>query len=140
GQLRPGEDLATKAREARVADLILVLFSRKSLPPRWRREQWEDAFINEPKEENVRIAFARCDDCVPPRVLAPMFDLSGQSLKALRQVKRWVRGALPGAGLAVPELDLLGIAIADRSGRETVESAAIALEFVDAFRQDFDGV
>jgi hypothetical protein len=39
GEMREGEDLASKAREGRMADAILVLFSRASLPPRWPRSR-----------------------------------------------------------------------------------------------------
>jgi hypothetical protein len=71
GALRPGQDLAEKAREARVADIVLVLFSHNSLPARWPRSQWEDALVREPAEEGVRIGFVKCDDCKPPQVLKP---------------------------------------------------------------------
>jgi len=56
GEIRPGEDLVQKAREARMADLILVLFSRHSLPSPWPRYKWEAALQTEPLAENVRIA------------------------------------------------------------------------------------
>ena len=39
GQLAEGADLAEKAREARMADIVLVLFSRNSLASRWPRTQ-----------------------------------------------------------------------------------------------------
>jgi hypothetical protein len=38
------------------------------------------------------------------------------------------------------DLEILGIALADRAGCETVESAALAREFAEAFREDFDAV
>ncbi|HYW47636.1 MAG TPA: toll/interleukin-1 receptor domain-containing protein [Bryobacteraceae bacterium] len=135
GELRRGEDLAAKAREGRMADIVLVLFSRHSLRRPWPRSEWEDALLKEPAEEGVRIGFVKCDDCVPPRVLAPQFELNG-----LRQLKRWIRGSGPLAGPFRPDLEALGIAIADRPGTETVASAALAGEFVNAFRDDFDEV
>jgi hypothetical protein len=138
GELRPGEDLASKARDARTADAILVLFSRESLPPRWPRAQWEAPLVTEPAEARVRIAFVRCDDCVPPKVLAPMFDV-----RKLREIKRWVRGArlvdAPAPEFAV-DAEVLALDIADRPGVETVESAALAAEFALAFAPDFDAV
>jgi hypothetical protein len=142
GEIRPGEDLASKAREARAADIVLVLFSRHSLPPRWPRAEWEEPLVNEPREEGVRIAFVRCDDCVPPRVLAPMFDLSAAPSKGLRQIKRWVRSGQADLHPPAhnPALEVLGLAIADRPGVETVEDSAEALEFSRAFREDFDAV
>jgi hypothetical protein len=138
GQMPEGTDLAEKAREARMADIVLVLFSRDSLPPRWPRAQWEDALVKEPAAEGVRIAFLKCDDCIPPRVLAPMFDAA-----RLRDVKRWVRGSEavePPAAEFSADLEVLGIAIADRPGTETVPAIALAREFARAFSADFDAV
>src|SRR5674476_357502 len=108
GQLAEGADLAEKAREARMADIVLVLFSRNSLASRWPRAQWEDALVKEPAAEGVRIAFLKCDDCIPPRVLTPMFDAA-----RLRDVKRWVRGSEAGEPPAAEfsaGLEVLGIA------------------------------
>ena len=138
GQMAAGADLAEKAREARMADIVLVLFSRNSLPSRWPRAQWEDALLKEPAAEGVRIAFLKCDDCIPPRVLTPMFDAA-----RLRDVKRWVRGSEAGQPPAAEfsaDLEVLGIAIADRPGTETVRSIALAREFAAGFGGDFDAV
>jgi len=144
GELRPGEDLAGKAREARMADVALVFFSRASLPPRWVRAQWEDALVKEPAAEGVRIGFVTCDDCAGPRVLAPRFD--GRTVEGWRELKRWIRNPeyVPRASTA-PEgqradLGILGIALADRPGAETVAEASLAFEFASAFRDDFDEV
>jgi len=148
GEMQPGEDLAEKAREARAADLVLILFSHHSLPRPWLRREWEDALVREPAEEGTRIGFARIDDCVPPRVLAPQFNLSGLAPKGLRELKRWIRqraaaynppGATHYAG-DLADLDTLGIALADRPGCETAASRALAFEFVGAYREDFDEV
>lgn len=141
GALAPGQDLAAKAREARVADDVVLLFSRQSLPSRWPRAAWEDALVNEPAAEGVRMAFARLDDCIPPAVLKPRFELAGLPRKGLRALKRWVRRAKdatavePGA-----DLEVLGIALADRAGVETVGSLDLAREFGRAFGPDFDAV
>jgi len=138
GEMRPGEDLASKARDARTADTVLVLFSRASLPVRWRREEWQGPLVTEPAAEGVRIAFVRCDDCAPPKVLAPMFET-----RRLREIKRWFRGAplppVPRPEFAV-DLEVLALDLADRAAIETVHSAALAAEFVSVFRGDFDGV
>ena len=138
GEMRDGDDLASKAREARTADAILVFFSRSSLPPRWPRAQWEPPLVTEPEAEGVRIAFVRCDDCVPPRVLTPMFEA-----KRPRDIKRWFRRAPEPKPLS-PEFavdaEVLALDIADRTGMETVHSAALAAEFAAAFRGDFDAV
>lgn len=138
GALTPGGDLANKAREGRMADLVLVFFSRNSLPSRWPRAQWEDALVNEPAAENVGIAFVRCDDCNPPRVLAPMFEINRP-----REIKRWARGAGPGeppSPANSADLEVLGIAVADRPGKETTPHYALADEFARVFRPDFDAV
>ena len=138
GEIEPGEDLAEKARQALGSDMALLLFSRDSLPSRWPRAQWEGALVNEPAEAGVRIAFVRCDDCVPPRVLAPMFEAN-----ALRVIKRWARGHMPaplGESAHDGDLEVLGIAIADRPGADTAADEAAARRFVHAFRHDFDAV
>jgi hypothetical protein len=138
GQLPPGGDLAEKAREGRMADLILVFFSRESMPSRWPRAQWEDALVKEPAAEGVRVAFVRCDDCVPPRVLTPLFEAG-----RVREIKRWVRRSAPGEPPApefAGDVEVLGIAIADRPGVETVPAIAVASEFARVFRGDFDDV
>lgn len=148
GQLREGEDLAMKARDGRTADIVLVLFSRSSLPPRWARAQWEDAFIHEPAAEQVRIGFVKWDDCNAPKVLAPMFVCEAPALRGLRRMKRWVRDReasfqpppIPGAVPDESELEITGIAVADRPGSEYVQSVALAYEFVRAYRGDFDEV
>ena len=151
GRISPGGDLAAKAREGRMADIVVVLFSRDSMPSRWPRAQWEDPLVTEPAAEGVRIAFVRCDDCVPPRVLSPMFDYDGLNVRGLRKLKRWVRDRAATyrppevdrvsdiAGLEA-DLEILGIAIADRPGMEIIESAAVAFEFARAYAEDFDEV
>lgn len=143
GAMPSGADLAAKAREARMADLAILLFSRNSLPPRWPRAQWEDALVNEPAAEGVRIAFARLDDCVPPAVLKPRFELAGLATHGLRALKRWVRNpelpAQPAAAYGA-DLEVLGIALADRTGAETVTDAETAREFARFFHHDFDAV
>jgi hypothetical protein len=138
GEMRPGEDLASKACEARMADTVLVLFSRESLPPRWPRSAWEAPLVTEPEEEGVRIAFVRCDDCAPPKVLTPMFDV-----RKLRDIKRWFRrspAVAPAASEFAVDAEVLALDIADRPGVETVDNAAFAAEFARAFSPDFDAV
>jgi hypothetical protein len=138
GEMLPGEDLAEKARQAQGSDMALVLFSRASLPSRWPRAQWEDALVNEPAAEGLRIAFVKCDDCVPPRVLVPLFEAS-----AFRAIKRWVRGHMPPAYSGAPrdpDLEVLGIAIADRPGTESVAADSIAEQFIHAYQHDFDAI
>jgi len=141
GEIAPQQTLADKAREARMAEIVLVLFSRDSLPPRWPRTEWEDALVNEPATEHVRIGFARLDDCSAPRVLRPAFDLAGLAVRGLRDLKRWVRDPEAPPSSAVPaDLEVLGIALADRAGIETVDCSATAAGFIAAFRPDFDAV
>ncbi len=143
GVMQPGEDLASKARDARAADMVLVLFSRHSVPVRWPRPAWEDALIHEPAAEGVRIAFARCDDCRPPQVLQPRFELGGASRQGMRGLKRWVRGhygTQESSQEHGPELESLGVAIADCPGAAQAASPELAVKFVQAFREDYDEV
>jgi hypothetical protein len=138
GEMREGENLAIKAREARMADAILVLFSRESLPSRWARAVWEAPLVTEPAEEDVRIAFVRCDDCVPPKVLTPMFEA-----RRMREIKRWFRRS-PAVDPAAPEYavdaEVLALDIADRPGVERVDNPALVAEFARVFAHDFDGI
>lgn len=139
GCMPAGADLAEKAREARTAEVVLVFFSRASLPSRWPRSQWEDALVNEPAREGVRIAFLKCDDCNPPKVLENQFDLSTRRLDGLRGLKRWIRG---GSGLYTPpghEVELIAMAVADRPGMDTVDSIELAEDSMRACAEDFDG-
>ena len=138
GEMPGGSDLAEKTREARTAEIVLVFFSRNSLPPRWPRAQWEDALVNEPAAENVRIAFLKCDDCLPPKVLPNQFDLSTRRLDGWRALKRWIRA---GPGSYTPprsEVELIAMAVADRPGMEMVDSLALAEETLHACAADFD--
>ena len=132
--MHPGEDLAGKARDARMADIVVVLFSRESMPSRWPRAQWEDALVAEPAADCIRIAFVKCDDCVPPKVLAPQF-----TARQFRELKRWIRGHEPVPSRPPADLEVLGIAVADRPGIEFAESAELAAAFAREFRHDFDG-
>ncbi len=138
GEMPHGGDLAAKAREARTAEVVLVFFSRSSLPSRWPRSQWEDPLVNEPEAEGVRIAFLKCDDCSPPRVLRNQFDLTGRRLDGLRALKRWIRGA-PGSYLPPgPDVEVLTLAVADRPGMEIVDSIALAEDAARTCAADFD--
>jgi len=147
GAIGAGEDILSKAREARTADIIIVLFSRESmaLSPSWSRSQWEGPLVTEPAAEGVRIAFLRAGECAPPKVLAPQF-----GRRQLRELKRWVRGHSDWqAGSSrlreadpdiLGDLEVLGLSLADRPGCETIESAELARDFARAFQQDFDAV
>jgi hypothetical protein len=71
-------------------------------------------------------------------VLAPLFEGN-----RVRDIKRWVRGSAPAEAPApehVPDLEVLGIAVADRAGSETTPTFALADEFARVFRPDFDAV
>jgi hypothetical protein len=148
GEIRPNEDLLSKAREAQTADVILVLFSHHCALPPGTRSQWEPALVEEPKDRGVRIGFVQCDDWVPPRTLLHRFDCRGPAPTGLRELKRWIRGRAAttlfaeGVGFtgAPSDLDDLGGAVADRPGTGSTGSAALAYAFVRAFAGDFDEV
>ncbi len=137
GAIGPGEDLADKARQGRMADVVVVVFSRHSLPPHWPRAQWEGPLIIEPAQEGVRIAFLNCGGCNPPRVLTPRFPA-----QQLRNLKRWIRSRAAARETLDPQprLEPLAAALADRAGVEVVADADLAFEFARACRDDFDEV
>ncbi len=139
GQMPDGGDLAEKAREARMADIVIVLFSREFACPRaGRARSGKTRWSRNPRSEGVRIAFLKCDDCIPPRVLTPMFEAT-----RLRDVKRWVRGArarrAAGAEYSA-DLEVLGIAHRRPSRRGDRGAFALAREFARVFGGDFDAV
>jgi hypothetical protein len=133
GRIGDGEDLVSKARDARTAEIAIVLFSRRSWSGRRPRAEWEGAFLAEPAAEGVRIAFLRADDCVTPKVLVPQFTAT-----QFRELKRWIRGHAPEWRRPGADLEVLGIAVADRPGTELADSADLAAAFAREFRQDFD--
>jgi hypothetical protein len=147
-EIRPNEDLLSKAREAQTADVILILFSRNCALPAGTRSQWEPALVEEPKAQGVSIGFVQCDDWAPPRTLQHQFDCRGLAPNGLRKLKRWVRGRTatrlfaegPGFSGGPLELDDLGIAVADRPGVASAGSAALAYAFVRSYAEDFDEV
>ena len=158
GELGPGDNLASKARDGRAADVVLVLFSPHSLPRPWPRAQWESALVTEPAAEGVRIAFVKCADCAPPAVLKPVFDFGTQPLQSLRALKRWMRTrtatyqppapdtsadqppALTPAPDFAAEVEELANAIADWPGVASAATPAVAFAFIHAFREDFDEI
>ena len=148
GEIQPNEDLLSKARDARTADVVLILFSHHCALPPGSRSQWEPVLVEEPKAEGVRIGFVQCDDWVPPRTLLPRFDCRGLAPSGFRGLKRWVRGRAAatlfadGVGFtgAPSELDDLGIAVADQPGAGSTGSVALAYAFVRAYARDFDEV
>ena len=135
GEMRPGEDLVAKARDARMADIVIVMFSRDSWRTRTPRAEWEGSFVTEPAAEGVRIGFLNCDDSQPPKILAPQF-----TAKQFREVKRWIRGHEFAPSRPSADLEVLGIAVADRPGMEFADSAELATAFAREFRHDFDDV
>jgi len=138
GEVRAGDDVCDKVRDARTSDTLVVLFTQALLPRPWSRQRWEGPLISEPAREDVRIAFAVCDACEPPPVLKPRFDL--RDADGLRRLKRWIRGAVWRSGECGQALEEIARAIADRAGCATVAAAAAADDFVEIFQADFDSI
>ncbi len=67
GLIEAGGSLIQEARDGRMADSIVVILSPDSVPRKWVRDEWEEAFITGPAEENVKIAFLlRAESQFPP--------------------------------------------------------------------------
>ena len=55
GQIREHQDLIAKAEEGLCADVLLLLLSPSSSPPRWIRERWEPVLFDQAKQERVEV-------------------------------------------------------------------------------------
>jgi hypothetical protein len=60
--------------------------------------------------------------------------------RQFRELKRWIRGHEPVPSRPAADLEVLGIAVADRPGMEFAESAELAAAFAREFRHDFDAI
>lgn len=132
GEMEPGGDLVAKAREARMADIVVVVLSPDSVPAKWVRADWEEAFLSGPANEGVRIAFLQRGGCRFPEILRrEAFFQDG------RGVKRWIRNGERSGGSHPAHLEPLVAALADQPG---VYESDLASDFVDHCSGDFDAV
>jgi hypothetical protein len=157
GAMGPGETIVAKAREGLMADVLLLLFSPASVPPRWNRAEWEPAFCEEPKARGIPVAGVRHGPCKFPK-LDQTFDLA-IPLRGMREIKRWLiglaervridrmpprRAVLAGRDA---ELEDLRRAVADSPGNAVLFSAepgagktALAMEFAHRCGEEFEDV
>ncbi len=132
GAIGAGEDLIGKARDGRMADVVAVVLSPDSVPSKWVRREWEEAFLAGPAEEGVRIGFLLRSECRFPEVLRRHAFFTHP-----RGLKRWLRTETRLRTATPPELERLVVELADRPG---IATSALANEFVEHCAADFDAV
>lgn len=133
-------------------DLALVILSPHSVTP-WKRERWEAALVDAPREFGTQIVFLLAGECKFPDLLRRkiFFDSSRASAAGLRAFKRWLleqsSGAAekpvhlplePAAPLAPESLERLFVALADRPGVADLAREE-ALGFAREAGRDFEG-
>jgi hypothetical protein len=134
-------------------DLALAILSPHSVAP-WKRERWEAALVDAPREFGTQIVFLLADECKFPDLLRrrTFFDCSRGRAAGLRAFKRWLLEQSSGIGerpvqlppepvapLAPDTLERLLIALADRPGVAELASQE-ALGFAHEASRDFEGV
>ena len=135
----PGHDLIDTAETGRAADVLVVLISPSSNPPRWPREKWEPVFA---EAGTTPIAIFLLEECTFPDLLRRglnFFDATKDRLASMRRLKRWLGGIQFGTCPAMtfsPDLEALYQAVADRPGTLTVRGE-LAKRFVHQSARDF---
>ncbi|MGI8991100.1 MAG: toll/interleukin-1 receptor domain-containing protein [Bryobacteraceae bacterium] len=124
--------LIEKARDGRMADIVVVILSPDSVPRKWARKEWEEAFIEGPAEENVKIAFLLRAECPFPPILRRQAFFEDR-----RALKRWIRTGERLAPGVPADLESLAASLADRPG---IATGKLANEFVAHCSGDFDAV
>ncbi len=143
--IKPGHDLISAAELGQSADILVLLLSPASNPPRWFRERWEPLLLRRDADADTRIAIVLLEECAFPPLLRRglrFFDATTDRLAALRQFKRWLRGIQSGTypGMAFsPDMEILYRALADQPGVFTA-TGAIADRFAHEAAQDFEAV
>ncbi len=145
GALRGGEDLVSACERGVSADVLLLLISPASNPARWVREQWESILFAQAAEAGTRVAVVLLEECVFPALLrrkVKFFDATGDRIRALREIKRWVRGVRLGTEPGMDfssELEPLYRELADQTGSRAATGAEASRFAVEAAR-DFEAV
>jgi len=161
GEAAPGGDLIAKVEEGLAADVVLVLLSPASVPPRWPLERWQSVFWEQAAEVGTAVATLLCEDCKFPALLKRnnFFDLRQNRIDGFRATRRWLMKLWPAAQQApfVParlpsftgrdaELEALCTLLGDAPGMVAVNApagygkTALALEFARRCRDDFAAV
>jgi hypothetical protein len=151
-RIEPGQDLIARVNDGRMADVVLVLLSPDAVPPRWKLEEWQDAFWHKPEEEGVALAAVLVRGCRFPELLRRknFFELGPQRLEVFRAIKRWVIGLgapepgfFPAAPMLAPpdtEIEILATALADRPGLAVTPDSTTALAFAARHGGEFEAV
>ncbi|HVN03536.1 MAG TPA: TIR domain-containing protein [Bryobacteraceae bacterium] len=159
GEIQSGEDLIAKVAEGLSADVVLVLLSPDSVPPRWVLDRWKSVFWEQPAELGTALATLLCRDAKFPDLLrrSHFFDLRRDRLPAFRAIKRWLMSLAPlaqhppfsparQAAFTAREVQLetLCTLLADAPGIAALAGppgsgkTALALEFARRRRDEFD--
>jgi len=148
--IRPGHDLISTVETGHAADVVVMLLSPASNPPRWPREKWEPTLFANAVETNTRIAVFLIEECTFPGLLrrgsnffnATTSDATTARLTAFRQLKRWLWGVQSGTSPAMtysPDLETLYRDLTDRPGTLT-SSGDTARRFAHQAARDFAAV
>jgi hypothetical protein len=146
GQIGDNEDLIAKAEEGLCADVLLLLLSPSSSPPRWVRERWEPVLFDRAKREKVEVVTMLLGECSFPPLLRRrnFIDASTNRLNAWRLLKRWFglrqreSGGTPSREFS-GDLEDLYVTLADRAGTMHVNGAAAA-RFAQEAGEEFEAV
>jgi hypothetical protein len=143
--IKPGRDLISAARLGHSADVLVLLLSPASNPPRWPREVWEPILLRPASETGTHIAVFLLEECAFPPLLRRglrFFDATRGHLPSMRELKRWVRGIQSGAHARMafsPDLEILYRVLADKPGTYTA-AGEMAERFAHEAAQDFEAV
>lgn len=146
GQIGENQDLIAKAEEGLCADVLLLLLSPSSSPPRWVRERWEPVLFDRAKREKVEVVTLLLRECSFPPLLRRrnFIDASASRLTAWRLLKRWFGLRQRESGVAPSrefsgDLEDLYVTLADRAGTMHVNGAA-ASRFAGEAEEEFEAV
>jgi hypothetical protein len=139
------EDLISAAERGLAADVLVLVISPSSSPPKWPRDRWEPILMDQALEQNTRVAVFLLEECQFPQLLrrkVKFFDATASRLAALRLLKRWLWSIQLETGHVTaqsPELEPIYRAIADRPGTFTA-SGEYASRFVAEAAGEFEVV
>jgi hypothetical protein len=146
GLIGKGQDIISKAEEGLTADVIALLLSPSSSPPRWPRERWEPALVDRAKDNHVDVVTLLLEECSFPQLLRRrnFIDATVNRGAARRLLKRWfwrrerVTDGPPGAEIS-NDLEELYSALADRAG--ALEAGGVAAwRFAREAADEFEAV
>ncbi len=161
GEIRPGENLISKAADGFQADIVVVILSPDSVPAPWVREEWEPVLRPDPQQAGAGVAIVLHRDCRFPPLLgrSHFFNLTENRLDGFRSLKQWILHHRPIASelFFAPsqhprfegrerECEILRSSLEDVPGLAAIVAppgfgkTTLALEFAWRRRHDFDGI